>query len=71
MKGQSHMVLSYIAKLATSLPVLPGLRNGIIIFTVKFIVIIAFVLPVEAAIIIIIITCILQVSFTDMKMQTF
>lgn len=67
------MVTLHIAKLATSLPELSVLRNRIVVFTVKFIVTIAFVLIVEAIIIIIIviITCTLQVSFIDMKMQTF
>lgn len=67
------MVILYIAKLVTCLPALSVLRNGIVIFTVKFTVIIAFVLIVEAIVIAItiIITCILQVSFIDTKMQTF
>lgn len=64
------MVILYIV---TSLPALSVSRNGIVILTVKFTVIIAFVLIVEAIIIAItiIITCILQVSFIDTKMQTF
>ena len=67
------MIMLYIAKLATGLPTPSVLRNGIVIFNVKFTVLIAFVLIVETIIItiIIIITCILQVSVIDMKMKTF
>ena len=63
------MVRLYIAKLVTSLPAPSVLRNIIVIFTVKIIAIIAFVLTAEVMVITIIITitCTLQVSFNGTK----